>query len=492
FNGGINNKKTLLFFLLLIDNFLCISFFTMENLSFHVDTAIIFAKLTFICLCFFPVLVLLLVLEIVRQYQTKKPYFWLYYFSFIPSLFFIIMVLIKKYTVTIVPIFLGYYVKIHVFSTFFVLFHFVYELLAVSILFYFIKKKKTDELKRRELYYLFIGLAMPVIYMIVIAGLQIAGIKINYPFEVWFMLVSGILLFYGISRHGIILGNVFNKKIFNSSQLLIAGVNLSGEIFEANDSFLGIFDIKRKEIYGKEAKYLLEKSRNHFMGFENVFDYIENLRNSKDMSGTEASSIFKVFDKDKKAAKYFKIDVNPIFLKKSLFGHVFILNDITGRKNAENMLVKKQKLLEAVVKSINELLLNSDLNQAILNALEKIGTETQVDRVYIFENHKNTKTNKIISTRKFEWTNKNTEPIIENPEFAEIEFEDYFPDIYKELKSNNQFSGLVTNLPSLFRAYFEKQHIISILIVPIFVGEIFGVLLAWMNALKRESGNMMR
>ena len=473
FNSGIKNKKTLLFLLLLIDNFLCILFFTMENLSFHVDTAILFAKLTFSTLCFFPVLVLLLVLEVIGINQAKKHYFWLSYFSFIPSIFFIIMVLLGRYTVSIASIYTGYYVKIQVFSVFFVLFHFVYEILAVSLLYYFIKKKKTDELKRKELYFLFIGFCVPVIYMIFVAGFQIGGFKIRYPFEVWFMLVSGLFLYFGISRYGIILGNVFNKKIFNSSKLLIAGVNLSGEIFEANESFLNIFNVKSKEIYGKQINCLNEKSQKNFTGFENIFKFIENFRSNKIIAKSEASSVFKVFDKNKKSAIYFKIDINPIFIKKILFGQVFILNDITDRKNSENLLLKKQRLLEAVVKSVNELLLNTDLNQAIINALEKIGTETQVDRVYIFENHKNIKTEKIVSTRKFEWTSKTVESIIENPEFAEIEFEDYFPDIFKELKRNKQFSGFVKDLPSLFKAYFEKQHIVSILIVPIFVGETF-------------------
>jgi diguanylate cyclase (GGDEF)-like protein len=472
-NSGINNKKTFLFLMLLIDNFLCILFFTIENLSIHVDNATLFAKLTFSTLCFFPVLVLLLVLEVIGQNQIKKLYSRLSYLLFIPSFFFIIIVLLKKYTISIMPIYSGYYVKIHALSNYFALFHFVYEILAIILLYYFIKKKKTDDLKRREMYFLFTGFSLPVIYMVVIAGLQIIGLKIIYPFEIWFMLISGIFLYYGISRYGIILGNVFNKKIFNSSQFLIAGVNLSGEIFEANDSFLKMLNIKRKEIYGKQIVSLSEKSQNNFTGFENIFKFINNIRSNIVMSKSESSSNFEVFDKKEKNLKYFKINVNPIFIKNILFGHVFLLDDITERKVAENLLIRKQRLLEAVVKSINELLLNPDLNQAIINALEKIGTETQVDRVYIFENHKNIETGKVITSRKFEWTNKTVMPLIENSELTDIEFEDYFPEMYKELKINNQFSGLVRDLPDHIKKYFEKQNIVSILIVPIFVGDIF-------------------
>lgn len=472
-NNGVNNKKTLLFLIFLIDNFLCILFFTAENLAFHLDTALIFAKLTFATLCFFPVLLLLLVLEVINQNQEKKPYSWLKFLFFLPSLFFIIAVLLKKYTVSVISIYNGYYVKIHAFSTFFVLFQLVYTILSVMLLYYFIKKKKTDNFKRKELYFLFIGFSFPLIYMVIIAGLQIAGLKISYPFEIWFMLVSGVFIYYGISRYGIILGNVFNKKIFNSSLLLIAGVNLSGEVFEANDSFLKILGLNIKEIYGKQINYLSEKSQNNFTGFENIFKFIDSIRNNQKMSKSETSSVFKVFNKNEKCIKYFEININPIFVNKLLFGHIFLLNDITGRKAAENLLVRKQRLLEAVVKSINELLLNSDLKQAINNVLEKIGNETQVDRVYIFENHKNIETEKVISSRKFEWTNNTVEPLIENPDLVDIEFEDYFPEMFKELDSNNQFSGFVKDLPAHMKTYFEKQNIDSILIVPIFVEKNF-------------------
>jgi diguanylate cyclase (GGDEF)-like protein/PAS domain S-box-containing protein len=472
-NNGINNKKTLLFLILLIDNFLCILFFTAESLAFHVDIAIIFAKMTFIALCFFPVIVLLLVLEVINLNLEKKPYSWLKYIFFLPSLFFIAAVLLKKYSLSVMPIDNGYYVKIHAYSTFFVLFQLAYTILSVLLLFYFIKEKKTDNLKRKELYFLFIGFSIPLIYMVIIAGLQVAGFKIGYPFEIWFILASGVFLYYGISRYGIILGNVFNKKIFNSSLLLIAGVNLSGEVFEANDSFLKTLGLTRKEIYGKQINFLIKKSLVNFTGFENIFKFIDSMRNNQKISGSETNSVFKVFDKNKKCIKYFELNFNPIFVNKLLFGHIFLLNDITGRKVTENLLVRKQRLLEAVVKSINELLSNSDLRQAIINVLEKIGNETQVDRVYIFENYKNIETGKVISSRKFEWTNDTVEALIENQDFAGIEFEECFPEMFKELESNNQFSGFVKDFPVHIKKYFEEQNINSILIVPIFVEQFF-------------------
>lgn len=472
-SNGIYNKKTKYFLFLLIDCFLFTLFFTIENLSLDLNLAIVFAKLTFFTLSFFPVLFLLLTLQVVGQNKSKLIDSWFQYLLFIPSFFFIIMVLIKKYSLNITPVNDGYYIKIVSFSPFFVLFNFIYEIVSIIFLFYAIKENKENNLQIRELIFLFIGFVIPVIYMVIMAILQLAGLKNPYPFEIWFLLFSGLFLFYGVSRYGIILGTVFNKKIFSSSALMIAGINLSGEIFEANESFLKIFNLKRKEIIGKQLNDLSEKSKNFFDGFDYIFQYIDSIIKNEKTSKSESDSIFEVIDKIKNSTKYYELNINPIITKNVLFGHIFILNEVTLRKNAEDLLLKKQRLLEAIVKSLDELLTNSDLNQAIINALKKIGTETQVDRVYIFENYEDPFTGKIFTSQKFEWTNGIASPQIDNPELSNIEFEEFFPEMFMELSNNRQFSGLIKDFPQNLKAHFENQDIISILTVPIFVDNKF-------------------
>ncbi|MCE5330109.1 PAS domain-containing protein [bacterium] len=42
--------------------------------------------------------------------------------------------------------------------------------------------------------------------------------------------------------------------------MLVVGVNLSGEIFEVNNSFLELFKLEKKEIYGKRVGDLIRNA----------------------------------------------------------------------------------------------------------------------------------------------------------------------------------------------------------------------------------------
>ena len=481
YNGlYLYSKKSKYFLFLLIDCFLFSLFFTIENLIFDLNLAIIFAKLTYFALSFFPVLFLLLVFQVITHNKIiQHPLFlkitdsWAQIFLYIPSLFIIIMVLLNKYNLTVIKLGEGFYIKILCCSNLFIIFNYLYEITSIAFLFYAIKKNKEKNLRNKELIFLFIGFIIPLIYMIVIAILQLFGVEIYYPFELWFLLITGLFLFIGISRYGIILGNVFNKKIFTSSNLIISGVNLSNEIFEVNDSFLKLFHLERKEVIGKNLSELSKKSEILFEGFSQIFDYIQSFIANEKTAYNESESIFEVKDKINNTERYFELNINPVIIKKELFGHIFVLNDITLRKTTEDLLLKKQRLLEAVVKSLDELITNSNLDLAINNTLKKIGIETQVDRVYIFENFEDKFKNKIYSSQKFEWVNNGIKAQLNNPELKNIELAKFYPEMFLELSNNRQFFALIKNLPQPLKMHFEKQDIISILVVPIFVNNNF-------------------
>jgi len=448
-------------------------FFAIESMAYNFNIAALFAKLTFSMLCFFPVLLILLTFQVIEQMRFRFKNSGLSYLLFLPALFLIAMVLAKKYTLNLIPIGSGYYIKIQVLSPFFVIFNFTYEIASLILLIYYIRKDTANVLRKKELSFLFIGFIIPVIYMISRSVLEQVGVKNSYPFEIWFVLFTSIFLYYGISRYGIILENIFKKKVFDSNLQLTAAVNLSGEIFEANDSFLRFLKLKRREVLGKYLYDLFEKSEVYFAGFEDILKYVDFLNKDKKVTNVETRSVFSVLNKKENNNIYFEITVNPILIKNQLFGYIFILDDITSRKTAENLLERKHKLLEAVVKSIDELLSDSDLDQAILNALEKIGSETQVDRVYIFENYKDAATDKILTSQKFEWTNSTTSSQINNPELINIEFESFFPEMFEALSNNVEFSGLIQDFPDNLKEHFIKQDIMSILLVPIFVDHNF-------------------
>ncbi|MHB1444028.1 MAG: hypothetical protein ACYCXO_14985, partial [Candidatus Humimicrobiaceae bacterium] len=81
-----------------------------------------------------------LTFQVIEQRQFKFIYSGFSYLLFLPSLFFITMVLAKRYTLNINPINSGYYIKVLVFSPFFVLFNFIYEITSLVLLLYCIRK----------------------------------------------------------------------------------------------------------------------------------------------------------------------------------------------------------------------------------------------------------------------------------------------------------------------------------------------------------------
>ena len=64
-----------------------------------------------------------------------------------------------------------------------------------------------------------------------------------------------------------------------------------------------------------------------------------------------------------------------------------VITDITERKYAEEALRNKDRLLQGVALATNILLTETDLNSAINQTLELLGSAAEVDRVYIFKNH---------------------------------------------------------------------------------------------------------
>ena len=71
--------------------------------------------------------------------------------------------------------------------------------------------------------------------------------------------------------------------------------------------------------------------------------------------------------------------------------------------------------------------------------LESLGIVTKVDRVYYFE----AEVEKRLISQKFEWTNQNIEPQIDNPDLQNVPFE-FFLDIVVPLKSKKIYKKITT------------------------------------------------
>jgi PAS domain S-box-containing protein len=143
--------------------------------------------------------------------------------------------------------------------------------------------------------------------------------------------------------------------------------------------------------------------------------------------------------------------------------------DITAKK--ENELLLRQNLRQQEILSEMALELNSldEFDIRINGVLKKIGSHTDVSRVYIFEDS----SDGLVTDNTFEWCNKNVLPQLN--ELQAVPYE-AIPS-WKPMLINEGliYSENVLELPDDLRVILEPQNIKSIIVYPLFVqGAFFG------------------
>ncbi|MEO1593223.1 MAG: ATP-binding protein, partial [Cyanobacteria bacterium J06632_22] len=121
----------------------------------------------------------------------------------------------------------------------------------------------------------------------------------------------------------------------------------------------------------------------------------------------------------------------------------------------------------------NRLLTVRDDHRAIQAALDALGPATDVDRIYLFQNHPHPVTDQPAMSQRWEWVADNITPEIDNPELQNLIYADILPRWYTVLSQQQPISGLIRDFPPSERELLEPQGILSILVVPIFMRETF-------------------
>ncbi len=145
------------------------------------------------------------------------------------------------------------------------------------------------------------------------------------------------------------------------------------------------------------------------------------------------------------------------------------LQDITDRKQTEDLLQRRDMILEAISYSAGRLLKTTAWEEEIDLVLKKLGSAVDVSRVYIFENHRDSK-GKWFTSQRFEWAAEGIAPQIHEPQLQNLPFvEAGFERWIHTMLEDEQIQGLVKDFPEQERAILSPQEIYSILVIPIFV-----------------------
>jgi diguanylate cyclase (GGDEF)-like protein len=149
-----------------------------------------------------------------------------------------------------------------------------------------------------------------------------------------------------------------------------------------------------------------------------------------------------------------------------------ILSDITSRKAIEQELRTKDKLLLTIIGLTQDLLGVQDYRQIIPRVLALMGEALDVSRGYLFESAY-TDGKLCTVSQKAEWCANDAVSQIDNPNLQEVSA-GKMQDILPLLQEGKAFLAHVADLPSSnTRMLMEGQDIQSVLILPVFAGDLF-------------------
>ncbi len=143
--------------------------------------------------------------------------------------------------------------------------------------------------------------------------------------------------------------------------------------------------------------------------------------------------------------------------------------DITDRKQAEEALHRREAILSAVARAVQEIATAPHLDRGVAPALRWLGEAAGVSRVYLFENELDER-GVLRTSQRAEWVAPGITPQIDNPELQHFPYEEAGFRRWVEVLSQGQaLYGQVRDFPATERPVLEAQDILSILIAPIMV-----------------------
>lgn len=148
---------------------------------------------------------------------------------------------------------------------------------------------------------------------------------------------------------------------------------------------------------------------------------------------------------------------------------VIILHDITGRKEVETALIRREIIMSAINMATENFLRESNWVERIPSTLEKIGKAADVSRISVVMNHESEK-NEIVSSLRYEWASSSITPQINNLALKDVSLQKSGLGRWEDwLSQGLTIDGIIKNLPQDEQNFYKGRESLSIAVVPIFV-----------------------
>jgi len=152
-------------------------------------------------------------------------------------------------------------------------------------------------------------------------------------------------------------------------------------------------------------------------------------------------------------------------------GLISVARDITKHKQVQNELLVRQRMLTSLSAAINELLINSDIHQAITHCLAMLGQATSVDRAYLFENYYVDGDG--FTTQTMEWNSGSFEAQIDNTQLQNLSFSEARVIIEPLMEGQAIRTRVMDIEDEALRNILYEQCVQALLILPIMVDGVF-------------------
>ena len=230
-----------------------------------------------------------------------------------------------------------------------------------------------------------------------------------------------------------------------------------------------------EEPIGKDDMFFANRARQACPENLNWYDFGEQCQNSDDVV-IKSGKAERFEEYGNVNGNFLFLDVRkaPIFDETGLMiGVVGSARDVTLQKKTEADIYVRDRLLNAIAKATAMLVQGEDLEKSIDGALETVGKATKVNRVYIFQNQSDPAFSLPLMSQRNEWTDGSVKPEIDNPDLQNVPYEIACPRWYSELSKGKVIVGNVSDFPQIERDALESQGIISMLVTPVFIGNLF-------------------
>jgi len=250
--------------------------------------------------------------------------------------------------------------------------------------------------------------------------------------------------------------NFFESVVEDGSDMVFI-TDLSFKIIYANPSAIDHSGYIKEEILGLEIFELArpDKSKQFRKDLQDVNDHLS------------LTNLETVFQNKNREVVYISYNLINLKEKEGIDALIFDCRDVTDQIKDLKQLKRAQDMLKGIAQATEELLVNKNLNEALINAITEVGKAVDIDRSYLFEN--SIINGEKVTSQRFEWTKGTVKPQINNPDL-QLQPLTIFGEFLPKLENRGVFKTLVKDLAddSDIKPIILEQNIKSILLLPVF------------------------